>query len=230
VPFLNIRSGPGAHFAVVGVFTPTGRGIILGRGRISNGPTTWQEIFSGSFHGWVNAQYLQEEKSAQPLEAKTSADANPTARPEQRIAKTPSARGDRSPDAWIDEFVRSFVASTETDDLGLSSSFYAATVDMFDEGRKPIHDVRSDIDKYNKRWPVRRTSVAGPTRVKEIDLNHYSVAFKQDYYVEDSGRREWINGTVAVDLQIEIDENGIPRITLMKQKSLRRDKGSIGKL
>jgi S1-C subfamily serine protease len=230
VPFLNIRSGPGAHFAVLGVFTPTGRGIILGRGRIANGPTTWQEIFSGNFHGWVNAQYLQEEKSAEPLEAKTSANANPTAGLEQRIPKTPSARGDRSPEAWIDEFVRSFVASTETDDLGLSSSFYAATIDMFDEGRKPIHDVRSDIDKYNKRWPVRRTSVAGPTRVKEIDLKHYSVVLKQDYYVEDSGRREWINGTVAVDLQIEIDENGIPRITSMKQKSLRRDKGSIRKL
>jgi S1-C subfamily serine protease len=230
VPFLNIRSGPGAHFAVVGIFTPKGRGIVLGPGRLANSPTIWQEIFSGDFHGWVNAQYLEEEKSAQPAETKTTADTHPSAGPEKFVAKTPSPRGDRSLDAWIGEFVRSFVASTEGD-LDLSSSFYAGTVEMFEEGRKSIEAVRSDIEKYNKRWPVRRTSVAGPVRVKETEPNHsYDAAFNQDYYVEDSTRGEWINGTVAVDLQIEIDSGGIPRIISMKQKTLRRDKGNIQRL
>jgi S1-C subfamily serine protease len=60
-PFLNIRAGPGASFAVVAAFTPKGRGITLGPGRVTNGTTVWQEVFSGSFHGWVNAEYLEPE-------------------------------------------------------------------------------------------------------------------------------------------------------------------------
>ena len=57
-PFLNVRAGPGANYAVIAIFTPTGRGIILGPGRVRNGETIWQEIFSGSYHGWVSAEYL----------------------------------------------------------------------------------------------------------------------------------------------------------------------------
>lgn len=60
-PFLNIRVGPGANYAVIAIFTPAGRGIILGPGRVRNGETMWQEIFSGSYHGWVNAEYLMAE-------------------------------------------------------------------------------------------------------------------------------------------------------------------------
>jgi S1-C subfamily serine protease len=60
-PFLNVRAGPGANFAVVAVFTPMGRGITLGPGRVTNGTTVWQEIYSGSFHGWVNAEYIEPE-------------------------------------------------------------------------------------------------------------------------------------------------------------------------
>jgi S1-C subfamily serine protease len=60
-PFLNVREGPGANFRVVVVFPATGRGITLGPGRVTNGTTVWQEIFLGSYHGWVNAEYLAPE-------------------------------------------------------------------------------------------------------------------------------------------------------------------------
>jgi len=70
-PFLNIRAGPGANFAVVAVFTPKGRGITLGPGCVTNGTTVWQEVFSGEFRGWVNAQYLAPEKSAEQKPAGT---------------------------------------------------------------------------------------------------------------------------------------------------------------
>ena len=38
-----------------------------------------------------------------------------------------------------------------------------------------------------------------------------------------------INGAVAVDLQITVDGDGIPRIVSMKQKTLRKDKGTMQK-
>lgn len=62
-PFLNIRVGPGVNFGVVGTLKPEDRGIILGPGRKQNGTTVWQEVTSGSLHGWVNAEYLVPETS-----------------------------------------------------------------------------------------------------------------------------------------------------------------------
>lgn len=60
-PVLFIRKGPGIKFDVLAGFGPRGRGIILGPGRVTNGTTVWQEIFSGPYHGWVNAQYIEAE-------------------------------------------------------------------------------------------------------------------------------------------------------------------------
>lgn len=61
VPFLNIRKGPGTKYPVFAVFTPSGRGIVLGPGRVTNGSTIWQEVYSGAYSGWVNAEYLAPE-------------------------------------------------------------------------------------------------------------------------------------------------------------------------
>jgi hypothetical protein len=67
-------------------------------------------------------------------------------------------------------------------------------------------------------------------RLSEKTPNHnYTARFEHDYYVENASRGEWINGAVAVDLQITIDGDGIPRIVSMKQKTLRKDKGTMQK-
>ena len=64
--------------------------------------------------------------------------------------------------------------------------------------------------------------------MSEKAANHtYTASFEHDYYVENPSRGEWINGAVAVDLQVTLDEDGIPRINSMKQKTLRREKGTM---
>ena len=131
---------------------------------------------------------------------------------------------------WIDEFVHNFIASSETNDVDLAMSFYAPTVDLFEEGRKSADAIRQDIEGYNARWPSRRATIRGDVRLSEKARNHsYTASFEHDYYVENPGRGEWINGAVAVDLQILIDGEGIPRIVSMKQKTLRKDKGTMQK-
>lgn len=140
------------------------------------------------------------------------------------------ARDNRSWQAWIDEFVHNFIASNETNDLDLALSFYAPNVELFEEGRKSDAAIRRDIEAYNSRWPSRRATIRGDVRLMEKTPNrNYAASFEHDYYVENSGRGEWINGAVAVDLQITIDEAGRPRIVSMKQKTLRRDKGTMQK-
>lgn len=142
--------------------------------------------------------------------------------------KEPAPRNNRAWQVWMDEFVHNFIASNETNDVDLAMSFYGPTVDLFDEGRKSSDAIKRDIESYNARWPSRRNTIRGDVRLGEKAANHaYTASFEHDYYVENPSRGEWINGAVAVDLQIILDENSIPRITSMKQKTLRREKGTM---
>lgn len=139
-------------------------------------------------------------------------------------------RNNRAWQPWLDEFVHNFIASNETNDVDLAMSFYGATVDLFDEGRKSADAIRRDIESYNARWPSRRNTIRGDVRLGEKAANHsYTASFEHDYYVENHSRGEWINGAVAVDLQIVVEGNGVPRIVSMKQKTLRKDKGTMQK-
>ena len=142
----------------------------------------------------------------------------------------PAPRNGRAWQVWIDEFVHNFIASNETNDVALAISFYADNVELFEEGRKSTDAIRQDIESYNARWPSRRATIRGDVRLGEKTANrNYTASFEHDYYVENPGRGEWINGAVAVDLQITIDNNGVPKIVSMKQKTLRKDKGTMQK-
>ena len=154
----------------------------------------------------------------------------PSPSPTESNKKAPGPRANLAWQVWIDEFVHNFIASNETNDVDLAVSFYAETVDVFEEGRKSTDAIRRDIESYNARWPSRRATIRGDVRLSEKARNHsYTASFEHTYYVENAARGEWINGAVAVDLQITIDDKGIPRITSMKQKTLRKDKGTMQK-
>jgi TIR domain-containing protein len=171
-----------------------------------------------------------------PTPSPTAPEVTPTpeARPSPTASepnkKGPLARNNRAWQPWIDEFVHNFIASNETNDVDLAMSFYAANVDLFDEGKKSADAIRRDIETYNARWPSRRATIRGDVRLAEKAANHnYTASFEHDYYVENASRGEWINGAVAVDLQIIVEGGGVPRIVSMKQKTLRKDKGTMQK-
>lgn len=165
-----------------------------------------------------------------PSAPETTPEATPSPSAVQPNKKGPSPRNNRAWQVWMDEFVHNFIASNETNDLDLSVSFYAPNVELFEEGKKSTEAIRGDVESYNARWPSRRATIRGDVRLSEKTPNHnYSASFEHDYYVENASRGEWINGAVAVDLLITIDGEGIPRIVSMKQKTLRKDKGTMQK-
>jgi hypothetical protein len=175
---------------------------------------------------------------AVPSPSPSPVEISPTPTPEVKSSpsptepkkKAPVPRNNRAWQVWMDDFVHNFIASNDTNDVDLALSFYAANVDLFDEGRKSIDAIREDIETYNARWPTRRTTIRGDVRLSEKTPNrNYTASFEHDYYVENAGRGEWINGAVAVDLQINIDSEGLPKVVSMKQKTLRRDKGTMQK-
>lgn len=158
----------------------------------------------------------------QPLEPKPS----PT--PAQVNKKEPAPRNNRTWQVWMDDFVHNFIASNESNDLDLAVSFYAPTVDLFEEGKKSADAIRRDVESYNARWPSRRATIRGDVRLSEKAPNRtYTATFEHDYYVENASRGEWINGAVVVDLQISVPNDGIPKIISMKQKTLRKEKGTM---
>jgi hypothetical protein len=163
-----------------------------------------------------------------PSPTETTPEAKPSPSIRQPDKKDPVPRNNRAWQVWIDEFVHNFIASNESNDIDLAVAFYAPTVDLFEEGRKSKDAIQRDIESYNSRWPSRRATIRGDVRLSEKAANHfYTASFEHDYYVENAGRGEWINGAVAVDLQITVDGDGVPRITSMKQKTLRKDKGTM---
>ena len=169
--------------------------------------------------------------SASPIAEKIDTpETNPSPSIIQAKKKAPAPRNGRAWQSWIDDFVHNFIASNETNDVDLAMSFYAANVDLFEEGRKPADAIRQDIEAYNARWPSRRATIRGDVRLSEKAANrNYTASFEHDYYVENASRGEWINGAVAVDLQIVVEGGGVPRIVSMKQKTIRKDKGTMQK-
>jgi hypothetical protein len=168
--------------------------------------------------------------SPSPIETTPTPEAKPSPSATKPNKKEPAPRNNRAWQVWIDDFVHDFIASNETSDIDLAVSFYAPNVDLFEEGRQSVEAIRRDIESYNARWPSRRATIRGDVRLGEKTPNrNYTASFEHDYYVENASRGEWINGAVAVDLQITIDGDGIPRIVSMKQKTLRKDKGTMQK-
>jgi hypothetical protein len=139
----------------------------------------------------------------------------------------PSLRDGRPWRAWIDDFVRMYVRSNESDDVDLAASFFASRVDLFEEGLKSADAIRRDIETYNARWTTRRATIRGDVQLGEKAPDRsYTASFQPDYYVENPIRGEWINLAVSVDLQISILD-GRPKINSLKQKTLRKEKGTM---
>jgi hypothetical protein len=158
---------------------------------------------------------------------KPQSEASPKSSVSELTKKGPLPRNDRTWQVWMDAFVHDFIGSNESNDVGLAVSFYAPKVDLFEEGWKTTDAIRQDIEGYNARWPNRRATIRGDVKLSEKAANRsYTASFEHDYYVENATRGEWINGAVAVDLQITIVED-TPKISSMKQKTLRKEKGTM---
>jgi TonB family protein len=142
-------------------------------------------------------------------------------------AITPLSRNNRTWQAWIGEFVRQFISANQLQDVDANLEFYSATVDYFDDGLKDHAYIRPDIEKYKKRWPLGRDSIEGDIELKEkIPGIEYAANYKLNYYAESTERGEWSQGQGAIDLDISVID-GVPRISGIKHKALRRRKGKI---
>ncbi len=96
---LNVRSGPGASFDVVGELDPMTAGIWgTGRGWQLPGGDVWWEIESGGVTGWVNQRYLSRLGGTDDITSWVVAAVGPLEAPtlEELAIEVAASRGDTS--------------------------------------------------------------------------------------------------------------------------------------
>jgi hypothetical protein len=173
---------------------------------------------------------LQPSKDAAEQTTETPSSAESPAPSPSLILAAPTAvrdgvRNNRSWQAWIGDFVKQFVTANGLQDVNTDLDFYAAKVNYFGDPEKDHAFIRSDVEKYNERWPIRRDSIEGDIHLQEkVPDQQYSASFKLNFYAESTPRAVWTKGEFLTDLEIAIFD-GVPKIVGIKQKMLRQQKG-----
>ena len=142
--------------------------------------------------------------------------------------QTASGKNGRTWQAWIGDFVRQFVAANQSKDTNATLALYSPTVDYFDDHHADQAYIRSDIEKYNERWPVRHDGIEGDIHLQEkAPDQQYLANFKLNFYAESIPRNIWTKGQFTIDLDITIVD-GVPKISGIKEKMVHQQKGKPG--
>ena len=146
-----------------------------------------------------------------------------TTREELSVApSSPPVTNARPWQETIGGFVREFVDSTDLPDANATASFYAAEAEMFGEGRKNFEAIKRDIEEYNQRWPLRKTSIIGDVSLTEnVPSEKYTARFQESYFAQRL-RVPPMSGKAEVELTVSI-RDGLPKISSIRQKIIHRD-------
>lgn len=147
----------------------------------------------------------------------------PNSMPAQRVAlqTTPPPAQTPSSHPTMVEFVKAYVESGNFTDPNFESSFYADSVDYFDNGVVSKAFVAQDVFKYDQRWPLRRywvtsgplVSIADPARdiVKAVVRLEFKVQNPQKQVV----------GSCENTIYIR-DASSNPKVISVRSKMLSR--------
>jgi len=144
-----------------------------------------------------------------------------------RCVLTLLTRNGRTWQTWMGEFVKNFVADNQLSDVDANLAYYGTLVNYFGNGEKDQSYIRSDIEKYNERWPTRHDSIDGSIEFQEKTADkEYAANFKLNYYAESQPRGLWSKGQFEITLDI-MAFGGVPKIVGIKEKVLRQEHGNL---
>lgn len=98
------------------------------------------------------------------------------------------------------DYVGAFVLAGLDPQVGSETEFFAERVDYFGERNVAREKIRSDLERYNNRWPDRRFWLAGELEVEPIK-GQIKVTFPLRYELRSPSRRS--SGTVWKTLILE---------------------------
>ena len=113
--------------------------------------------------------------------------------------------GDTSDASGIAEKVVQAFSDGDVETLG---ALYADTVDYYESGRISSEAVRSQLQDYFDRWPVRQWTIITPVKVESLGASVQQVSFSAKYEVSNpqTGRR--LSGTAKETMMLAADSTG----------------------
>ena len=97
-------------------------------------------------------------------------------------------------------------------DVETLGALYADTVDYYDSGRISSDAVRSQLQEYFVRWPVRQWTITTPVKVKSLGASVQQVTFSATYEVSNPQTGRHVNGTAKETLMLAADPSGAMKI------------------
>ncbi len=87
------------------------------------------------------------------------------------------------------EFIASYLAQAERNELEKELSFYGYPLNYFDHGKVERGYVEKDVRRYYKRWPERDYTLLAPPAVGAVQANdRLAVTFKMKFSVKNEAR------------------------------------------
>jgi hypothetical protein len=127
----------------------------------------------------------------------------------------------------VGDFVNAFVQANQSNDATPTVDSYAPMVNYFDQGRIDQAAIRTDVEKYNIRWPTRHDEIENNNiAFQEIQpSSDYLVNFNLLFFASSPARLECVRGNMAVAMHVSLTDG--PKITAIQQRSVNREKGVL---
>lgn len=121
-----------------------------------------------------------------------------------------------NPDASgiAEKLVQAFSAG----DVETFDSLYADTVDYYESDRISRAAVRSQLEEYFNKWPVRQWEIAGPVKVETLGGSVQRVVFSARYDLSNPDTNRHTAGTAKETLVIAADTSGAMKIISHHEK------------
>lgn len=104
-------------------------------------------------------------------------------------------------------------------DVETLGALYADTVDYYDSGRISSAAVRSQLEQYFSKWPVRQWEIASPVKVESLGGSTQRVVFSARYDVSNPDTNRHTAGTAKETLVIASDTSGAMKIISHHEKT-----------
>lgn len=115
------------------------------------------------------------------------------------------------------DYVGAFVLAGLDPRVGAELEFFSDRVDYYGEGIVSRAKIRSDLKKYNERWPQRRFSLAGEVDVQPQPDSRLRVSFPLRFELRNGSRRS--AGKIRKELLLEVLGEDLQIVAVNERKA-----------
>jgi hypothetical protein len=115
------------------------------------------------------------------------------------------------------DYVAAFVLAGLDPQVGAELEFFGDEVDYFDDGTMEREKIRSDLEKYNRRWPERRFWLAGEVNVEPQPDSLLRVTFPLRFELLNGSK--YATGEVMKTLIVEVVGEDLNIVGVKEQRT-----------